>query len=569
MSQFPNIPSDESAGSRPDGDPTISMFGPDFPFAYDDYLNSPYGIGSIPADRHGTRVAIIGAGAAGMIAAYELMKMGLHPIVYESDQLGGRLRSEEFEGSDGVIAELGGMRFPVSSRGFYHYVDKLGLDSKPFPNPLTPAAGSTVINLEDETHYAETLADLPQLFKDVARAYDEALEDGARFTELKDAIRARDWKRIKEIWDPIVRDWDERTFYDFVSRSDAFQRLEFRHREVFGQVGFGTGGWDSDFPNSMLEILRVNVTECDDHQRFIVGGVEQMPQGLWRRTPDRMAHWPKGTTLIGLNGGAPRPAARRIARSNPDNIAVTDQWGRTEDFTAVLVTCQSHLLTTGIKTDESLLSPKLWMAMDRTRYMQSSKTFVMVDRPFWKDKNPQTGRDVMSMTLTDRITRGTYLFDLGDDRPGVMCLSYAWMTDALKMLPLSADRRVELCLETLSAIYPDVDIASHIVGNPVTVSWENNENFLGAFKGALPGHYRYNHRMYSQFVQDRLPPQERGIFFAGDDIGWVPAWVEGAVQTALNAVWGIMHQLGGSTAKENPGPGDMWDERKPVTLPDD
>ena len=33
------------------------------------------------------------------------------------------------------------------------------------------------------------------------------------------------------------------------------------------------------------------------------------------------------------------------------------------------------------------------MALDRTRYMQSSKTFVMVDRPFWKDKDPATGRD--------------------------------------------------------------------------------------------------------------------------------------------------------------------------------
>ncbi|WP_176482500.1 hypothetical protein, partial [Streptomyces albidoflavus] len=27
--------------------------------------------------------------------------------------------------------------------------------------------------------------------------------------------------------------------------------------EIFGQVGFGTGGWDTDFPNSILEILRV------------------------------------------------------------------------------------------------------------------------------------------------------------------------------------------------------------------------------------------------------------------------------------------------------------------------
>jgi monoamine oxidase len=109
----------------------------------------------------------------------------------------------------------------------------------------------------------------------------------------------------------------------------------------------------------------------------------------------------------------------------------------------VLTTCQSWLLTTQIDCDESLFSQKMWMALDRTRYMQSSKTFVMVDRPFWKDKDPETGRDLMSMTLTDRLTRGTYLFDNGDDKPGVICLSYSWMSDALKMLPHPVEKRVQ------------------------------------------------------------------------------------------------------------------------------
>ena len=58
----------------------------------------------------------------------------------------------------------------------------------------------------------------------------------------------------------------------------------------------------------------------------------------------------------------------------------------------MLVTCQSWLLTTHIDCDESLFSHPLWMALDRTRYMQSSKTFVMVDRPFWNDRDPATGR---------------------------------------------------------------------------------------------------------------------------------------------------------------------------------
>jgi tryptophan 2-monooxygenase len=176
------------------------------------------------------------------------------------------------------------------------------------------------------------------------------------------------------------------------------------------------------------------------------------------------------------------------------------------------------------------------MALDRTRYMQSAKTFVMVDRPFWKDKDPETGRDIMSMTLTDRMTRGTYLFDNGPDKPSVICLSYSWMTDALKVLPLPTNKRVELALSALNKIYPTLDIRSHILGDPITVSWEADENFLGAFKGALPGHYRYNHRMFGHFMQQNMPPEQQGIFIAGDGVSWTPAWVEGAVQTSLNAV---------------------------------
>ncbi|CCH77094.1 putative Tryptophan monooxygenase [Nostocoides japonicum T1-X7] len=545
----------------------VTAFGPDFPFAYDDWITSPVGLGSIPQDRLGAEVAVIGAGTAGVVAGHELMKLGVRPVLYESGKFGGRLRSETFEGTEDVIAELGGMRFPVSSRAFYHYVDLVGLESRPFPNPLTEAAGSTVIDLEGVTEFARDADDLPRLYQEVADAYHAALEEFADFTELQQAVRDRDARRLKELWDPIAEAWDERTFYDFVLSSKAFRGLGFRHREVFGQVGFGTGGWDSDFPNSMLEILRVNLLELDDNQRFIVGGVERLLHRLWRQ-PAVCRHWPEGTSLASLNGGATLGRAACIERNGSGGFTVVDQWGNAREYAAVLVTCQSHLLTTSVSVDESLFDQKLWMALDRTRYMQAAKSFVMVDRPFWKDVDPRTGRPLLSMTLTDRITRGTYFFDNGPDRPAVICLSYSWMTDALKVLPLGPERRVELALAALDRIYPGVDIRSHIRGNPIVVSWEADENFLGAFKGALPGHYRYNHRMYGHFVQKGLPEAERGIFLAGDGVSWTPAWVEGAVQTSLNAVWGVMTHLGGASHPDNPGPGDVWDELKPVALPD-
>jgi lysine 2-monooxygenase len=54
------------------------------------------------------------------------MRLGLKPVVYEASRMGGRLRSQAFEGAEGVVAELGGMRFPVSSTCFYRYVEMLG-----------------------------------------------------------------------------------------------------------------------------------------------------------------------------------------------------------------------------------------------------------------------------------------------------------------------------------------------------------------------------------------------------------------------------------------------------------
>ncbi len=546
----------------------VTAFGPDFPFDYPSWLNHPSGIGSIPAAASGTEIAVVGAGIAGIVAAYELMKMGLRPVVYEAGRMGGRLRSEPFGSDPEAVAELGGMRFPVSGTTFYHYLDRVGLDSKPFPNPLTDAAPTTVVDLAGEPHFARTLDDLPPLFRDVANAWDSALESEVNFSALQAAIAAKDPAGVAALWNPIVAAWDDRTFYDFVATSPTFSQLSYRHREVFGQVGFGTGGWDSDFPNSMLEILRVVLCNFEDDQRFVVGGVEQLPRGLWTDQPDQLAYWQPGTSLSSLHGGAPEPGVAAIERAADGDLAITDQWGTVRTFPAALVTTQSWLLTTAIDADESLFSQKVWMALDRTRYMQSSKTFVMVDRPFWHDVDPTTGRNKLSMTLTDRNTRGTYLFDNGPDHPAVICLSYAWMSDALKVLPMTAAERAELAMETLEKIYPGTELRRHVIGQPITVSWEADPLFLGAFKGALPGHYRYNRRMYSHFYQDGFDPAHRGMFLAGDDVSWTPGWAEGAVQTALNAVWGIATQMGGSTPTDNPGPGDVWPQRAPTVLPE-
>ncbi|WP_035278632.1 flavin monoamine oxidase family protein [Actinokineospora spheciospongiae] len=542
------------------GDTPITMFGPDFPFPYDDWLAHPAGLGALPEDRAGTPVAVVGAGVAGLVAAHELLRLGLRPVVYEAGDLGGRMRSVPFPADPTRTADIGAMRFPRSATALFHYVDALGLPTRPFPNPLAPGTPSTVVHLEGVTHRAKTLADLPAVYREVADAWAKALHELADLPTMEQAIRRRDTALIKALWDRLVVRLDDQSFYGFLASAPSF--ASFRHRELFGQVGFGAGGWDTDFPNSILEVLRVIYTHADDDHVGITGGAQRLPDGLWNRVAPEA-----GTSLAHLHGGTPRGAVTALRRTG-DTIAVTDASGTTEHYPAVVYTPHVWTLLSRVACDPDLFPAPLWTAIERTHYMGSSKLFVLTDRPFWRDTDPTTGHDAMGMTLTDRCPRGVYLFDDGPDQPGVMCLSYTWNDDSLKLLSLPAAERLEVLLTRLAEVYPDVDIRSHVVGPPVAVTWESEPNFMGAFKANLPGHYRYQRRLFTHFRQHDLPPTQRGLFLAGDDISWTAGFAEGAVTTALNAVWGVLDHLGGNTHPDNPGPGDVFDDIAPVLLPE-
>ena len=356
--------------------------------------------------------------SAGMVAAFELMKMGLKPVIYEAGRIGGRLRSVPFEGAEGIIAELGGMRFPTCSTAFYHYLDQVGLETEPFPNPLAPASPSTVIDLEGQPLYAEKPEDLPQIFQEVAAAWNEALEHGAQFSAMQDAIRARDVRRIKEIWNRLIPIWDDRSFYGFVATSDAFSGGRSATARSSARSASAPA---AGIPTSRTRCWRSCASSTPTATRTSAwswAASSRCRAGCGRCRPTR---WrigraaPRWRRCMPARRGRASPGSHQPpAAASPSPTA----GARPGNFDAVLVTCQTWLLTTHIEVEERLFSQKLWMALDRTRYMQSAKTFVMVDRPFWKDKDPKTGRDVMSMTLSDRLTRGTYLFDNGAGQAG-------------------------------------------------------------------------------------------------------------------------------------------------------
>ena len=76
-------------------------------------------------------ILILGAGIAGLIAAYELRKRGHRVRIYEaSDRVGGRILTKRFREDESLYGELGAMRIPKEHEAVLHYIHAMELSNK-------------------------------------------------------------------------------------------------------------------------------------------------------------------------------------------------------------------------------------------------------------------------------------------------------------------------------------------------------------------------------------------------------------------------------------------------------
>ncbi|MGH7808024.1 MAG: flavin monoamine oxidase family protein, partial [Thermodesulfobacteriota bacterium] len=87
---------------------------------------------NMPNPKRRLRVVIVGAGIAGLCAAYELEQRGHEVMILEAESrhVGGRVRTARF--GDGLYGEFGAMRIPQGHDLTRHYIARFGLPLRKF-----------------------------------------------------------------------------------------------------------------------------------------------------------------------------------------------------------------------------------------------------------------------------------------------------------------------------------------------------------------------------------------------------------------------------------------------------
>ncbi|MBW1944431.1 MAG: FAD-dependent oxidoreductase [Deltaproteobacteria bacterium] len=515
---------------------------PENPFDYVELASNPGGIGRIPQDRIGTKICVIGAGCSGLCAAYELMRIGLHPVIYESarnsdgtPRIGGRAFTYRFPGDPNALAELGAMRIPAIHRTIKYYMDQFEIDySQPFPDPLVVP---TTLYFDGKRYFIPVGGSLPP---GVQRAFD-----------AWKALVTPIIEKMARVWDnPILRgdQWREflaqyanKSFYQILYE----QGLSRREIKLFGSLGFGTGGFDSMYRISFIEIVRLVVCKWEVDQRLIKGGTTQIPMSFWTKRRE-CVRWGQ-SSLRQLNGGRPLVALKEInTPADPrEKVRITDIDGNMEEYDAVIVTCSPRALEMDVRVNRRTFSNEVWTAMRNIHTIRSGKVFVRTKSAFWKNRAPES---TINCTITDEAVRGTYLFDFDDTPSGVICLSYTWEDAATKFNALNEEDRVRKCIHTLTDIYGKDFISDQVV-ETVSYYWEIEKGFNGAFNLTYPGQYDDQLELFFQPVN---PPPElhNGVFLSGETTSMAGGWIEGAIHGALDTAMAVIRRLGGEVTGE-------------------
>lgn len=538
-------------------------------FSYDGWLNHLRGkaIGKVE-DK--PKVAVIGAGASGLCAAYELACAGCQVSVFEAAAVaGGRCASTPFTNDNPDLAEMGAMRFPPSEFTLSYYLIKFGLtdtygiDGLPdFPDP---GVVKTFICYGDGEPIKWQASDgAPTGFETVYNGWHAFCKEG--ITKDSDpvfqspvAITAALTKGKVDLattyWQNYITRFGQISFYSFLYQLFTGQSgydipgrkpWSFNDFDRFGALGIGSGGFGSLYPIGFTDIFRLLPNELESTQKFLKAGIRSLPNAF--------AHALKGKATFHY-----QTPIQTIAGNKHSGFELYSGNAKYGNFKRIVMatTTRSMEMTTNL-TEAKILSSKVKRAIRRTHVVASVKIAARIKR-FWKKDDPSD--QTIRCLLSDDALHQVYTLDYGADDTGVCFLSYTWDDDAVKQQALGVSHsggevdKTTLYQSLLTMLTQNggeiAEWAKHLqpYGDPETsivfVEWQSNPHFNGAYKLSEPGQDPYVQDMFYDFQKASDKERDDGLYIAGDCIAWTSGWVEGALQTGLNAAAGVVSSLGG------------------------
>lgn len=181
------------------------------------------------------------------------------------------------------------------------------------------------------------------------------------------------------------------------------------------------------------------------------------------------------------------------------------------------------------------VSPAMRAAIGAVPYASSVKIGLQFKRRFWEQDEHIYGGISYTGTPIQRISYPNS--DYGKPGKGVLLGAYIWGSNAFEFTAMSPAQRVRKAVEYGSQLHQQY---AREFDNGVAVGWSRVPWVHGCY-GSWSDEAREKH--YKNLCQI-----DNRIVLAGEHASYIPAWMEGAVLSALDAI-DRLHQIIVATAK--------------------
>jgi monoamine oxidase len=350
-------------------------------------------------------VLILGAGMAGLAAAYELVALGHTVSVIEaSSRVGGRVMTYRF--SDGQYHELGAMRIPANHDYTRHYIDVVG---------LTPKLRRFITANENKNcfyYIRGKVARIREASKSLLREYRLSAHErmlvnsnnnvppaifGAHLSNTLKSLSPEDQASLfgESFLTDRAASLESETLGSFLDH-----RLESKDaKELIG----ATTGLEVWWEIALSMFLRDEIVGTGDGLQEIAGGMDLLPQSLADKLGRNRIRFNTEVVSIALHDTGVMIRTRPTDASRSDQ-PIPDEECHEEKADFVICSIPFSVLRS---VELSHLSYLKMLAIRNLNYTSSTKVLLHCKERFW-ERGPAHERIVGGASLSDQITRSTY-----------------------------------------------------------------------------------------------------------------------------------------------------------------